>query len=110
MNFLLASFTKCVQYKINYFVPQHDMYGKLPGYLGKKRNSFVWVITSSRISKNKATISLINDYGSEDLTATLIKENDSIYTLKQGEGSALKIPRDSKWQRLPSTLQFKRKR
>ena len=50
---------------------------------------------------------MINDYGSEDLTATLTVENDSLYVLKQVEGSTLKVPKDGKWQKLPSKLVFK---
>ena len=52
---------------------------------------------------------LINDYGSEDLTATLTRKNDSIYVLKQESGSTIKVPNKGKWQKLPKTLEFKRK-
>ena len=30
-------------------VPGQELYGQLPGYLGKKNNSFCWVITSATI-------------------------------------------------------------
>ena len=56
------------------------------------------------------SLALINDYGSEDLTATLTRKNDSIYVLKQEDGSSLKVPvKGGKWQKLPKTLEFKRK-
>ena len=90
-------------------VPGQDLYGELPGYLGKKNNSFCWLITSAKIDGNKAELQMINDYGSEDLTATLTAENDSLYVLKQVEGSTLKVPKDGKWQKLPSKLVFKRR-
>ena len=90
-------------------VPGQDLYGELPGYLGKKNNSFCWLITSAKIEDNKAELQMINDYGSEDLTATLTVENDSLYVLKQVEGSTLKVPKDGKWQKLPSKLVFKRR-
>jgi len=90
-------------------VPGQDLYGQLPGYLGKKNNSFCWLITSARIEGKKANLALINDYGSEDLTATLTCKNDSIYILKQEEGSQLKVPKNGKWQKLPKTLEFKRR-
>ena len=61
------------------------------------------------VSDKEAVLSLINDYGSEDLTARLIRQNDSTYTLKQMEGSTLKVPKDGKWQKLPKTLELKRK-
>ena len=90
-------------------VPGQELYGELPGYLGKKHNSFCWLITSSKIDGEKAELQMINDYGSEDLTATLTLENDSLYVLKQVEGSTLKVPKDGKWQKLPSKLVFKRR-
>jgi len=92
----------------NINVPGQDLYGPLPGYLGKKHNSFCWVITSAEVKDNVATIALINDYGSEDLTATLTCQNDSTYVLRQEKGSTLKVPRNGKWQKLPKTLHFKR--
>lgn len=90
-------------------VPGQELYGELPGYLGKKHNSFCWLITSFKIDGEKAELQMINDYGSEDLTATLTVENDSLYVLRQVEGSTLKVPKDGKWQKLPSKLVFKRR-
>ena len=92
-------------------VPGQALYGQLPGFLGKKNNSFCWVITSCQvIDEQHATLQLINDYGSEDLKATLIRENDSLYVLKQGSGSTIKVPNNGKWQKLPKTLQLKRRK
>ena len=79
-------------------------------HLGKLHNSFCWVITSCKIKNEKeAELQLINDFGSEDLKATLTRTNDSIYILKQGEGNTIKVPNNGKWQKLPKTLEFKRK-
>ena len=92
-------------------VPGQELYGTLPGYLGKKNNSFCWVVTSAKIKDRKtATLDLINDYGSEDLTATLTQKNDSIYILKQESGSTLKVPKNGKWQKIPKTLELKRRK
>ena len=91
-------------------VPGQDLYGSLPGYFGKRTNSFCWVITSAKVKGKTATISLINDYGSEDLTATLTLQNDSTYILKQTEGSTLKVPKNGKWQKIPKTLVLKLKK
>ena len=92
-------------------VPGQELYGTLPGYLGKKNNSFCWVITSAKIKDKKtATMNLINDYGSEDLTANLTRNKDSIYILKQESGSTLKVPKNSKWQKIPKTLELKRRK
>ena len=97
-------------YQQDITIPGQELYGELPGYLGKLRNSFCWIITSAKIKTDKqAELSLINDYGSEDLTATLVQQNDSTYVLKQKEGSALKVPKNGKWQKLPKTLEFKKK-
>ena len=90
-------------------IPGQELYGELPGYLGKRHNSFCWLITSSKIDGDKAELQMINDYGSEDLTATLTVENDSLYVLRQVEGSTLKVPKEGKWQKLPTKLVFKRR-
>ena len=100
--------------RINFYeqdvnVPGQDLFGQVPGYLGKKNNSFAWLITSAKINGDKAKLQLINDYGSEDLTATLTRKNDSIYVLKQESGCTLKVPNKGKWLKLPKTLEFKRK-
>lgn len=92
-------------------VPNHTLFGDLPGYLGKRMNNFYWLITSGKVkSATKAELSLINDYGSEDLKATLIKKNDSTYILRQESGSALKVANKGKWQKLPKELEFKKKK
>ena len=103
-----------VYLRINFYdedvtVPGQDLYGKLPGYLSKQHNSFCWLITTTEVEGNKATLQMINDYGSEDLTATLTAENDSVYVLKQIDGSTLKVPNNGKWQKLPKTLELKRR-
>lgn len=91
-------------------VPDHDLFGPLPGYLGKMNNSFFWLITSKNIKNKKfANIELINDYGSEDLSASLSLKNDSTLVLKRLKGSELKVPNKGKWQKLPAELVFKRK-
>ena len=97
-------------YDQNVRVPGQDLFGEVPGFLSKKNYTFAWLITSATIKGNKAHLALINDYGSEDLTATLTRKNDSIYVLKQEDGSSLKVPaKGGKWQKLPKTLEFKRK-
>ena len=96
-------------YEQNITVPGQELYGQLPGYLGKQNNTFCWVITSAKLKDdNTAEIMLINDYGSEDLTARLTRQNDSIYTFRQLDGSALKVPKNGRWQKLPKTFMLKR--
>lgn len=90
-------------------IPGQELYGQLPGYLGKLHNSFSWPITSCQVvSECEARLQLVNDFGSEDLTATLERKNDSIYILRQRSGSTLKVPHKGKWQKLPKVLEFKR--
>ena len=104
-----------VYLRINFYdqdvtIPGQELYGELPGYLGKKNNSFCWVITSCKVeSEKKTTLQLINDFGSEDLTATLTRKNDSIYVLRQGDGNPIKVPSKGKWQKLPKTIELKRR-
>lgn len=91
-------------------VPDQELYGELPGYLGKKNNPFCWVITSAKIKDDRtAEVSLINDYGSEDLTALLVCHDDSTYQLRQLSGSSLKVPRKGKWFKLPKVIDLKRR-
>ena len=104
-----------VYLRINFYdqdisIPGQELYGQLPGFLGKKHNSFCWLITDTSIKGKTATLSMINDYGSEDLTAILTQKNDSVFILKQGEGSTLKVPKNGKWQKLPKVLEFKREK
>ena len=97
-------------YDQNISVPGQDLFGQVPGFLSKKNYTFAWLITSATIKGDKAHLALINDYGSEDLSATLTRKNDSIYVLHQGSGSTIKVPNNGKWRKLPKTLEFKRKR
>lgn len=102
-------FLKIDFYKQNITVPGQDLYGELPGYLSNNKNSFCWLVTSVKIEGPTAHLAMINDYGSEDLTASLTIKDDSIYVLRQEDGSTLKVPKNGKWQKLPKTLEFKRR-
>ena len=92
----------------NIIVPGEELYGQLPGYLGKKTNNYCWVITSVKVKGKTAHLTMINDFGSEDLTATLTYKSDSLYIFRQEEGSTIKMAQGGKWQKLPKTLEFKR--
>lgn len=87
-----------------------ELFGQLPGYLAKEGTTFCWIITSADVDGNAATLRMINDYGSEDLTAKLTQDNDSVYTLQQVNGSTIKVPNKGKWAKLPKTIQFIRKK
>lgn len=95
--------------KQNITIPGQEIYGVLPGYLGKKHNSLCWPITMVKQQKDgEILLTMVNDYGSEDLTATLSLQHDSTYVLKQVSGSTIKVPKNGKWQKLPKTLIFRR--
>lgn len=99
-------------YDNNIKVPGQEIFGEIGGFLRSDDDSRCWLITSSNVNEKKRTaqLEIINDYGSEDLTATLsYNPKDSIYTLKQNGGSTIKIARNRKWIKLPTTMQFKRK-
>lgn len=103
-----------VYLRINFYdqditISGQELYGPLPGYLGKVHNSFCWPIISAEVKGKKASLQMVNDFGSEDLEATLTQKNDSTYILKQEKGSTIKVPGDGKWVKLPKTLEFKRK-
>ena len=97
-------------YKQDVTVPGQELYGALPGYLQREKTTFCWLITEATIDDARnAHLEMVNDYGSEDLMAQLTFDGDSIYTLRQLEGSTIKVPRNGKWQRLPKVLRLKRK-
>lgn len=93
-------------YHKNLKVPGQELLGEMPGYFGDRRDSRKWLITDADIEGKTAHLSIINDYGSEDLTADLIVLPDGSYELQQKEGSNLKIARNRKWVKIPKNLKF----
>lgn len=94
-------------YEKNVVVKDQEILGELPGYLGAIRDTRKWLIISADvISQNKANLEISNDYGSEDLTATLSKEKDGTYLFTQKDGSNIKIVVNRKWVKLPKSLMF----
>lgn len=95
-------------YENNVIVPNQELFGETPGYFGAKRDERKWLITSAKIDgKNSATLEIVNDYGSEDLTATLtFNPEDGSYVLKQKSGSRIKIVVNRKWVKIPTELKL----
>lgn len=93
-------------YHKNLKVPGQELFGEMPGYFGDRRDSRKWLITDADIEGKTAHLSIINDYGSEDLTADLIALPDGSYELQKKEGSNLKIARNRKWVKIPKNLKF----
>lgn len=97
-------------YDSNITAPRQEIFGELPGYFGQDNDSRAWLITDAKISKsNVAKLSIVNDYGSEDLTATLTVDKDGNYILKQEDGSRIKIVENRKWVKIPTELKFKKR-
>ena len=95
-----------ILYEANISVPGQDVFGTVPGFFGALRDSRKWLVTDAKIvGKNKAELEIINDYGSEDLTATLTyNPKDNTYVLKQTGGSRLKIVVNRKWLKIPTEI------
>jgi hypothetical protein len=103
-----------VYIKINFIdkdilVPGQEILGELDGYFGSTQSSHIWPITSSEVEGSSAKIEVINNYGSEDFTASIILKNNNTLEFKHLKGSTFKFPVNKKWQKLPSKLTFIRK-
>ena len=92
----------------NVTVPGQEIYGEMTGYFGSKRDGRLWLITEmERIEKNKIEVSVINDYGSEDFTATLTEDDNQVITMKHKKGSTFKIVVDRKYVKIPKEFKLK---
>ena len=90
-------------------VPGQDIFGDLPGFFGDYDDGRKWLFTDATLADSRtAKLQIVNDYGSEDLEATLTLEKDGTYLLTQGSGSTLKIARNRKWVKMPKKLVFTR--
>lgn len=93
-------------YQNSVMVPGQAIFGQLPGYFGDKKDGRKWLFTSAKVKGSQASLAITNDYGSEDLTATLTCTSDSTFTLHQDKGSSLKIARNGHWTKIPKELTF----
>ncbi|MBQ7424094.1 MAG: hypothetical protein IJ549_00155 [Prevotella sp.] len=100
----------CNLYDHNIIIPMQEVLGELDGYIASDQCGTTWCIVSSNVKGNKATIDVINNYGSEDFTATLKIHGDTTLTYSHEGGSTLKFPVNRKWQKIPAKLTFKRTR
>lgn len=91
-------------------VPGQDIFGFVPGFFGDYEDARKWLFTDAELmNSHTAKLQIVNDYGSEDLEATLSYEKDGTYVLTQGSGSVLKIARNRKWVKIPKKLVFTRR-
>lgn len=93
-------------YHNNITVPRQEIFGEVPGYFGAVRDTRKWIISDATIKGKKAQLTIINDYGSEDLKAELKRNSDGTYTLTRIEGSTMKIVVNNKWVKIPKDLIF----
>ena len=92
----------------NIIIPGQEIFGELPGYFGAKRDTRKWIISEATVKGKTAKLLIINDYGSEDLTAELRLNSNGTYTLKQLDGSTIKIVVNNKLLKIPKEIVFKR--
>ena len=93
-------------YHNNITVPRQEIFGEVPGYFGAVRDTRKWIISDAVIKDKKALLTIINDYGSEDLKAELKRNSDGTYTLTRLSGSTMKIVVDNKWVKIPKDITF----
>ena len=92
-------------------IPGQDVLGQVNGYIGSTQSASKWMIIDSRIiDDNTAEIDVVNDYGSEDFTATLKLNADGTYTYDKRGGSTLKFAVKGKWQKIPGKVDFEKVR
>ena len=94
-------------YHNNVMVPQQEIYGAMSGYFGDREDGRKWLFTAATIKNGEtAELQTINDYASEDTTATRTTDDGKNFKLKQVKGSTLKIARNRKWLKMPKELDF----
>lgn len=99
-------------YDKNIKIAGQEFMGEMCGYIDDEKDFRNWLIVDSEItSPTTAIVQIINDECSEDLEAQITyNSEDDTFTLKQLDGSVLKIARNRKWVKLPKTLTFTRTR
>ena len=93
-------------YHNNIIVPRQEIFGEVPGYFGAVRDTRKWIISDATMKGKKAVLTIINDYGSEDLKAELKRNSNGTYTLTRIEGSTMKIVVNNQWVKIPKEIIF----
>jgi len=95
----------------NIVVPDQEIFGELDGYFGCNGCTTVWPIVAAERQGAKAPtalIDVINNYGSEDFTATLTATDDTTLVFEHRGGSTFKFPVNKKWHKVPSKMKLVR--
>ncbi len=96
-------------YHQDILVPTQEIFGKMAGYIGSAQCTQVWMITNCKKQDDHTYyISIINNYGSEDLDCILRYNADGTFTMDKQNGSTMKFPVNGKWQKIPGTVPFSR--
>ena len=94
-------------YQNNILIPGQELFGQVAGYFGADLDSRKWIFTNVTLKDNRTAALLVtNDYGSEDLEATLTALPDGTFVFEQGKGSTIKFAINRKWQKMPRRLVF----
>jgi len=95
----------------NIIVPDQEIFGELDGYFSCDGCTTVWPIVSAEKLNGrgtKAEIEVINNYGSENFTATLTQIDDNTLLFEHRDGSTFKFPVNKKWLKVPSKIKLVR--
>ena len=96
-------------YENNITIDGQELLGDVSGYISVDYDFRRWIIVGSQFKNdNEALLTIVNDYGSEDLIATFTYEGEGRYRLKQQQGSTIKFGKNKKWIKLPKNLLFER--
>ena len=77
-------------YQNNILIPGQELFGQVAGYFGADLDSRKWIFTNVTLKDNHTAALLVtNDYGSEDLEATLTAQPDGTFVFEQGKGSTI---------------------
>ena len=72
-------------YHKNLKVQGQEVLREMPDYFGDRLDSRKWLITDADVDGKIAHLSIINDYGSEDLVADLVLLSVGTYELQLKE-------------------------
>lgn len=78
-------------YHKNLKVQGQEVFGEMPGYFGDRLDSRKWLITDADVDGKIAHLSIINDYGSEDLVADLVLLSDGTSSSSKKKEAASRL-------------------
>ena len=61
-------------YEQNIKIPGQELYGELPGYLGRKNHSFCWVMVSAEVENEKKAADIAREWNESKVDNMTIKD------------------------------------